>query len=566
MSGSRRARSGAGGALALLLLLGVGQALLVPRVEEARVESRIARVSEPGLEVPAEIRLLEASLGSFRGALINVLWLRAIGLEEEGRVHESLQLARWITRLQPSFPRVWSYQARNLSDNLSVTASDPGERYAWVQEGIGLLRDEGIPLNRESMHLYRELAYIFWFKLGDESRDEHRLDFWRRFATEWDELLGEPAGETAEERAAWLRPLAEAPVRLDALVAARPGLAARREEWASLLAEGARAHLAAAREDERSGASMTGDEQALLNFLRAHVLREEFSMDPALMLDLTEQLGPIDWRHPAAHSIYWATTGLLRIRTGEAFPRFTRELRGAVEEDHIVSIALKQLLLRGRILGDPRRVVRRAPELSFIDAYERGIFEGDPGSAAEVPEDYRVSYFQILELGVQGAWLRGDEELARRLLSRLARFFGETIEDPVEWIVTQLELDLPEEEPERTRELEIRITLQLYAMMEEGWGSEDERLASRRRALAELLWGRAALAGAFLDPLERIEARAVGSFLQESPLLVTATAKAAVWARLSPERRASFPPWLLEQLRDAARRAGLDPETAFPTP
>ena len=563
--GGRTARAIARAVMIALVLFAVQGALLAPWVERERVVTRIAVEPVEGLEVPAEIKLLETALGSFRGALINVLWLRATSLQEEGRVHEAMQLAQWITRLQPYFPQVWSYQARNLSDNLSVTTTDPAERYEWVRAGIEMLRDQGIRYNRESKFLYRELAYVFWFKLGGESRDEYREYYWRRFAIEWDEILGEPQGDSAEARAAWLLPIAEAPATLDELIAAHPGLAEARDDYAIILADRRIDFLRAIREAQRSStSSVEPDLAAFVTFLRAQVLRRDYSMDPWLMVDLTRELGPIDWRHAASHAAYWAACGILRVETHEAFPRFEPQYRDELEEDHIVSIALKQLIARGRMVGDPRGPYIREPDFRFIEAYERGILEGDPFTVTEVPEEHRFSYFQVLELGVERAWVRGDDETARSFLARLGRFFDEPGDDPREWLLAQFELELPEERADADLEIEDRILRQLYAMMEEGWTAQNELVATRRRELAESLWSRARLAGAELRPFDELVEHAIASYLRQLPLYVTARSKAAVWARMDAEQRAAVPEWLLEQLRDDARRSGLDPLEAFP--
>ncbi|NCC94360.1 MAG: hypothetical protein EOM10_13930 [Opitutae bacterium] len=33
-------------------------------------------------------------------------------------------------------------------------------------------------------------------------------------------------------------------------------------------------------------------------------------LDPALLRQIEDQIGPLDWRTPQAHAIYWATAGL----------------------------------------------------------------------------------------------------------------------------------------------------------------------------------------------------------------------------------------------------------------
>jgi hypothetical protein len=47
---------------------------------------------------------------------------------------------------------------------------------------------------------------------------------------------------------------------------------------------------------------------------RAKLLRETFKMDPQLMQQAHEQYGPLEWRLPEAHAIYWAYAGQQRAK------------------------------------------------------------------------------------------------------------------------------------------------------------------------------------------------------------------------------------------------------------
>src|SRR6185369_5887387 len=43
---------------------------------------------------------------------------------------------------------------------------------------------------------------------------------------------------------------------------------------------------------------------------RAFLLTNEFKMDPVFMMQVDERYGPLEWRLPEAHAIYWASKGL----------------------------------------------------------------------------------------------------------------------------------------------------------------------------------------------------------------------------------------------------------------
>ncbi len=563
-------------AVIFVLLFGFQAVVLAPWVERERGEARLSYEPVAGLEVPADIRLLETALGSFRGWLINFLWLRAGQLEEQGRSHESMQLSRWITRLQPNFPQVWTHQAWNLVFNQSVASSNPEERYLWIESGIELLRDEGIVINRESRTLYQTLAHFYWFKLGDESPDELREFYWRKFAAEWDQNLGAPQGESGAERAEWLRPIEEAPADVEGVLLRYPELEADRELIDVALAGDLREFLAHVSRGERGQdpqATWLADSRlgparkAFVGFVRAKVLREQYHMDPLLMVELTRELGPIDWRHASAHAIYWAAQGELRIETGEAFPRLVPSLREALFRSHFVTLGLRQLVARGRIGGDPvQGELFHAPEFLCLDAYERAIFEGNFELATEVPARAEIQYWRILEAALESAWLRGNEEVADRCLGRLRRFYGEIHTDPREWLLSRLEDELPTEPEELAFELNQRVGQQFFAMILEGWGDRDAMISERRRDLAERLWTRASLAGTTLEPLDQLERDALKGFLEASPLIASARSKAIVWQRISPEQRSQVSNALHQALLDAATRSGMDPRASFPRP
>jgi hypothetical protein len=50
---------------------------------------------------------------------------------------------------------------------------------------------------------------------------------------------------------------------------------------------------------------------------RAAVLRETFKMDPRFMKEVDKLYGPLEWRLPEAHAIYWAAQGLEQARQNE---------------------------------------------------------------------------------------------------------------------------------------------------------------------------------------------------------------------------------------------------------
>ena len=124
-------------------------------------------------DVPPGLNFLLVGLGGFRGVAAEVLWFRAARLQEQGRYLELVQLARWITLLDPHAAENWAYNAWNLAYNISVMMSRPEDRLRWVLNGITLLRDDGLRYNPKSARLYRELAWLFQNKIGDTQDSAH---------------------------------------------------------------------------------------------------------------------------------------------------------------------------------------------------------------------------------------------------------------------------------------------------------------------------------------------------------------------------------------------------------
>lgn len=362
----------------VLVLSVIASAFLMPAVEASagRHNLRYTDVAEEG--APPEVSL-GIAMGAFRGIFVNYLWMRANEMKQDGLFYESVDLARVITKLQPRFPEVWGFHAWNLAYNLSVETSTPQERWHWVDSAIRLLKDEGIPANPNSLLLYKELAYIYLHKIGGFTDDSNRY-YKAVLAERWHEILGEPPRIGPEDRnaraaselyAEWLRPIVDAPDT-------RIGLAERSPEAFELLEElesivsfdsyaelleryqlasevqdsiyfrlvelGPRSEALFALIDDTERAEAWAD---LLAFMRRRVIIDEHAMSPLFMMRITERIGPIDWRAPAAHTLYWSMRG-----TENATTRATEEnakLYDFVNTDRLTVQGVQELFRYGDI-------------------------------------------------------------------------------------------------------------------------------------------------------------------------------------------------------------------------
>lgn len=217
---------------------------------QERVRMKLTRLSPPE-NLPPILAFTTVALGGFRGLIANALWIRASEMQERGRYFEMVQLADWITKLQPHIATVWYHQAWNMAYNISIKFDDPRDRWRWVQRGIELLRDQAIKYNPDQTILYRELSWFFQHKMGQNLDDAHF-----HYKESWHTIMTEALG-------------------------------GKRPNYDELL-------------------NPQNDEQ----IKRVAHLRDVLKLEPSIMKVIDDTYGPLEWRLPETHAIYWAYRGL----------------------------------------------------------------------------------------------------------------------------------------------------------------------------------------------------------------------------------------------------------------
>lgn len=324
------------------------------------------------------------AMGAFRGLFVNILWLRAQHLKQEGKFYEAVELSKTITRLQPRFPRVWGFHAWNMAYNISVATPTSEERWQWIQAAIRLLRDEGIPKNPNDVLLHKELAWIYLHKIQGFADDSHHT-YKREVAYEWTVALGPPPQradsheETTERYVQWLKDLADAPGAEADLIERHPAagaiLSRIRDEAELELDFDFLRHVELIRamssawtpqgvgiqlqEQERNApleqiiVDMAGQEEqfrafdAIISYTRKKVLADRFNMELPRMIRYTRKYGPLDWRHAASHGLYWATRGV-----EEGSGRRNLEDFDFTNTDRLITHGLQELFRWGQISYD----------------------------------------------------------------------------------------------------------------------------------------------------------------------------------------------------------------------
>ncbi len=609
MPGNRKVALIAGG---LLVTAVAAAGWLAAGIGRQRLELDLVIPAAKTEGMPAHVALVTAALGTFRGLAVDMLWARADHLQAEGEYFEAQTLSQWITALQPRFQKVWAFQAWNLAYNISAATQVPAERWGWVQRGIGLLRDQGIPLNPRAPQLQMELGWIYHNKIAGKGDREHWY-YKACLAREMQEFLGDlTGGRTTAGAIDLFRRIADAPATLDELTAdvpdvrrgldllaahgAKPDEAFLRMLGRSLmqatsldarilggdrLPADANTGLLAAIRGDRETATVIFDQ--LVPHLQRRVLEDRYRMDTAAMLALMERYGPLDWRHPEAHGIYWTEQGIA-IGRGLRFREQTNELLIIRSRLHM----LAELMRTGRVDYDPAtNRVDLLPDPRFAASYERsleealaliaseeGVSAGEFGPAEEA--DLLDGYETFLNLAVILEYLYGDRADAethfvklRMLADKLGRGDDPLYADTIETFIATRIAEVLAVDVSNLRQF---LDAMIRRAIQEGLAKGNVATFNRYLSIAEAAYekrfaasdpqAKFVLEEARLLPFPELVANSFAGLLGQDSLPVMERAR--IWAWAPEALRRTTPSAVGDKLRAAAEAAGLDPDRAFP--
>jgi len=500
----------------VLLFCLIGSGLVATQVSAEAGRAQLTYTDNATEGDPPEVAA-GIAMGAFRGLFVNYLWMRADRLKQEGKFHEAYELSAAITRLQPRFPRVWSFHAWNMAYNISVATSTREERWQWVKAGIELLRQEGIPKNPNDVQLHRELAWIFNHKVQGFMDDANRY-YKKQLAREWHMLLGEPPRLQSGNEAAtqqmvdWLEEVVSAPETLggvidreladrnrDVIEENRLGiedslvneLATRIVDEAGLelnydllelyavqqaldnswftqsaeeggipfAREGAERQLAQRGDSNSVFTELYRDEKyadtvgedgeivmpgawsRLIPHVRKRVLVDEYNMSPTRMQRYTAKFGPLDWRHPSSHAVYWSHRGVELGLQRRGVRNFN-----TLNTDRITMHSLQELFRSGTVMYDPIRDTHLTMvSLHYIPSYAEIVLEvaARGGRSQDESRAFRT-YIQglqnFLKDAIRTTYRFGDIEQANYWFTELREFPGLNVNDPA--LFEDLGLDL----------------------------------------------------------------------------------------------------------------------------
>ena len=148
---------------------------------------------------PASETIKLATLG-MRGIAADILWVQANHYKKvEDWTNLSATLEQ-ITKLQPNFISVWSYQGWNLAYNVSVEFDNYRDRYYWVIRGIKFLK-EGMNYNSGEPRLLWDVGWTIGNKIG---RADERFQYRKMFKEDDDFHNSDRIGRPRSQRDNWL--------------------------------------------------------------------------------------------------------------------------------------------------------------------------------------------------------------------------------------------------------------------------------------------------------------------------------------------------------------------------
>lgn len=414
-----------------VLLIGtvVGLSVVQNRMNAIRIDRQLTD-TEPLENAPPVVAFTTVALGGFRGLVADYLWFRSNRMQEEGNYFEMVQLASWITKLQPRFTGAIAFLAWNMAYNVSVTFSDPQDRWRWVRRGIELIRDEALLYNPGDPELFQQLGWIYQHKLGKDLDDANRY-YKTQFALEMIMVFGDYAGK-------WEKIGRAAPTEAKL----RDQLGKNVGFWKMLAAKGMTFS------DFETDFRKTGDfdpevKQELEKLgvrepvelcLRRRWLEEKYRLIPEIILRLNKKYGPLDWRLPDAHAIYWATRGKDAWDAREdSFKR--------LQCDRMIFQSLNSAFQGGRLvyLKDVKMLTMTA-NIELVDACKRAY---DEAMAFYKESDVRPAYMNFMVDAIVNLYKFGQKTKAEAYFKEAHKRFGNRFSPNLdEFVIAQLGEDM----------------------------------------------------------------------------------------------------------------------------
>lgn len=463
--------------LLVLLLVTLGVLAGIRKIEsnlDRTISTEKLRFSGAVSDAPPAVAFTTVALGSFRGLLADILWLRSESLKSKKNYFEMVQLARWITDLQPNYSAGTAYLAWNLAYNISVTSSSWEDRWYWVNEGIKLIRDKAMLYNPDDPLLYRELAWIYLHKLGN-MMDDANMYYKNQMAVQMGNILGSTTPD-------W-EALAATPVGKVEFLKLYPE---DNPVWEGVKKAGFKdydALFTAFKAKEVAGLPdmlrlyMTAEDfRAWDAYFRAELLRERLKLDPRKMVEIDRRYGKMDWRVPESQAIYWAVLGVDKSTADGGKPD--------INCTRIISSGLQAAFRSGRILmmdAEQGRHIQVVPNLNLADS----AYEAFESAESEFTGGAKHSFFSAkinyLKDAIPLIYINGNISKAQEFFDKLVAVDGKQKRNSLdEFVMLQYAEDVRDADWEKASAIVSGLVQRAINCMI--WGDFDAANANERIA------------------------------------------------------------------------------------
>lgn len=253
-----------------------------------------------------ELVIATKLLGGFRGILIDVLWIRSINLESEGKYFEIAQIFDLICKLEPRVPSVWSYASWNLAYNVSKEVPELDQKWEWVKGGISLLRDKGLVYCPKEYKIYEDLANIYFHKIGGTTDESH--DYYKEMlATEMDSIFGDNFNVNDYLEVKSIEELSENKIGKEIVQKLKD------DSFKKLLFRVLAKQIKPTKEMEDFLTLYKDDKifNDVIKYYRCQRIKTELRMDISMIKAVEDKYGKLEWKSGVCHGLYWVYAGFV---------------------------------------------------------------------------------------------------------------------------------------------------------------------------------------------------------------------------------------------------------------
>ena len=361
--------------------------------------------------LPPALAFTTIALGGFRGIIADILWLKTMQLQSQGKYFEMVQLATWISKLQPGFTGATSFLAWNMAYNISITYANPKDKWRWVENGINILKT-AIKDSPEKPDLYAEVAWLYIHKIGTPY-DSSNLFYKNQIITDMHSIINawhpnwSSIASVPDHKTNLLRILQKKyKIKKESLDA----FSNAKQRQGDFLKN---QKLPTSSNEKFNNKDA---KRLINNFFIKKELKRRFSITPEKVLRLNKTFGPLNWFSWSSQALYWLYTAP------------TNALYKNKEFIGFLFLALRQSLENGKILlynPSNSQILFTGPNLEIIPKTQKFLYK-----AIQIT-DYKKTYTRRYQIFMNNAimqlFMAGKSSIAKQYFTHLKKNYPKSV-------------------------------------------------------------------------------------------------------------------------------------------